>query len=204
MADRLAALVTRASQLEVPTLPVSDAFDGLVALRPGTTLQVGGVGGSSLALALVAKATEHSWTALLGLPHIGLRTAAELGLDLDHVVVVPEQTVDVFAAVIDAFDVVIASPPPQRKAPRINARVRERDACLIVIGRMPESDLTVVSSEPRWHGIGAGHGHLTARTVDVTVTGRRSAAQPKHRTIWLPDEDGEIRLAREANVRAIR
>jgi hypothetical protein len=192
MTDQLAALVRPASRLETVHLPTHEAFDGLVGLRPGTTLQVGG---TSVALALAAKATEHSWAALVGLPHVNLRAAAELGVDLNHLVVIPQQTVDVFAAVIDAFDIVIASPPPQRKARQIAARVRERDACLIVLGPTPESDLTVIGSNPRWHGIGDGHGHLQARTIDVTVTGRRNAARPRHRTIWLPDEDGRIRRA---------
>jgi hypothetical protein len=196
MTDRLAAAITTASHLAPPTLPVVDALQPLLpdgGLRPGWTTQVGGVGATSLALAFAAKASGSSWTALVGLPQIGLHAASELGVDLDHLVVVPENTVEVFAAVIDAFDVVVSCPPPQRKAPRIAARVRERDAVLLTIGRIPDADLTIVGSAPRWYGIEDGHGHLAARTIDVSVTGRRAAARPRHATLWLPDEDGEIR-----------
>jgi len=211
--DRLAALlaespaISRASHLQPPTLPVLEAFTTLLpdgGLRPGSSVQIGGVGATSIALALCAKATQDSWTAIVGLPSIGLRAANELGVDLDHIVVVGEQTVDVFAAVIDAFDVVLACPPPQRKAPRINARVRERDAVLIVLGTLAENDLTIVGSAPQWHGIGNGHGHLAARTLHVTATGRRAAARPREVTIWLPDENGEIRVAQQATVRRLR
>jgi len=208
MTDRLAAAITTASQLAPPTLPVLEALQPLLpdhGLRPGSTTQIGGVGATSIALALCAKASETSWTALVGLPSIGLRAASELGVDLDHVVVVPDATVDVFAAVIDAFDVVIACPPPQRKAPRIGARVRERDAVLLVCGQMSDADLTIVGRAQRWYGIGDGHGHLTARRVDVETSGRRAAARPRHTTLWLPDTDGEIRLRRsEAELRAVR
>jgi hypothetical protein len=197
MTDRLAAAITTASRLAPVTLPVLEPLEPILpegGLRPGSSTQIGGVGGASLALALAAKASETSWTALVGLPYIGLRAASELGIDLDHVVVVPENTVDVFAAVIDAFDIVIACPPPpQRKTPRIAARVRERDAVLLVLGRMPDADLTIVGRAQRWYGIGDGHGHLTARTIDVETPGRRAAARPRHTTLWLPDTDGEIR-----------
>src|SRR5438270_12218898 len=131
MTDRVAALlaestgIARASRLQPPTLPVLDALVPLLpdgGLKPGSTTQIGGAGATSIAIALCAKASEKAWTAIVGLPQIGLRAASELGLDLEHVVVA-DHTVDVFAAVIDAFDVVLACPPPQRKAPRISARV---------------------------------------------------------------------------------
>jgi hypothetical protein len=200
MTDRLAAAITTASHLAPPTLPVLDALAPLLpggGLRPGWTTQIGGMGATSLALAFAAKASETSWTALVGLPHIGLRAASELGVDLEHLVVVHESTVDVFAAVIDAFDVVVSCPPPRRTAPRIAARVRERDAVLLTIGRhpydRPDADLTIVGSAPRWYGIEGGHGHLAARTIDVSVSGRRAAGRPRHATLWLPDAEGEIR-----------
>ncbi len=196
MTDRLAAAITTASQLAPRVLPVAGALQPLLpdgGLRPGWTTQVGGAGATSLAFAFAAEASKTSWTAIVGLPHVALRAASELGVDLDHVVVVPETTVDVFAAVIDAFDVVISCPPPLRKASRINARVRERDAVLLTLGATPDADLTVVGSSPRWYGIDDGHGHLAARTLDITTSGRRAAARPRHATIWLPDADGEIR-----------
>ena len=75
--------------------------------------------------------------------------------------------------------------------------MRERDAVLVVVGAWPESDLRIETTTPTWHGIGTGHGHLTARTIDVTIRGGRAAARPRHATLWLPDDEGEISVARD-------
>ena len=118
-ADRLSVLLAeapgleRASRLAPPRLPVLPAFEEILpdaALRPGTTLSITGSASTSLALALLARASRESWTAAVGLPSLGLRAATELGVDLDHLVVVAEpgkRSTDVLAAVVDAFDVVL-------------------------------------------------------------------------------------------------
>src|SRR5690349_11416134 len=101
----------RASDLAPTHLPVFDAFTTLLpGLAPGTTLGVTGTGATSLALALVARASKDSFTAVAGLPALSLVAASELGIAIDRVVVVPEATIDVLAAVVDAFDLVVARP----------------------------------------------------------------------------------------------
>ncbi len=215
MTDRLAALLAeapgfleRASHLDHPRLPVPEAFEDLLpdrGLRPGTITAIGGAAATSLALALIAEASADAWTAFVGMPHIALRAASELGIDLDRLVVVAEpnqkKAVDVLAAVIDAFDIVVTQPMlPGREARRIAGRVRERDAVVVTLGDLPEVDVRMRGANQRWHGIANGYGHLAARTVDVTVLGRRSAAQPKHATIWLPDHDGDVSVAQPSNV----
>ncbi|HYZ91957.1 MAG TPA: hypothetical protein VFA34_06130 [Actinomycetota bacterium] len=210
--DRVGALLAeapgleRASELAPDRLPVFEAFEQILpfqGLRPGTTVGVSGVGATSLALALIARASEESWTAAVGLPALGLRAGAELGIDLDRLVVVPdpqEQWTAVLASLVDAFDVVLAHPPEQTSRPhRLNARVREQGAVLVGIGRM-DSDLTLHATNATWHGIGRGHGHLRTRTLDVTVAGRGAAAQPRHATLWLPDPDGNVSLAQHTSV----
>jgi hypothetical protein len=209
MADRLSALLAeapgleRASRLAPPRLPVLPAFEEILpdaGLRPGTMLSITGAGATSLAIALLARPSQGSWTAAVGFPRLGLRAAAELGVDLDHLVVVADpgkQWSDVLSAVVDAFDVVLTYPPPTRSAQRLGARVRERDAVLVVVGGWPESDVRIESASPRWHGIGRGHGHLAARSIDVTVTGRRAASRRKHATLWLPDHDGDVGVMRD-------
>ncbi len=75
-------------------------------------------------LSLVAKASKDSWTASVGLPALGLRAADELGIDLDRFVVVDDpgkQWIDVLAALVDAFDVVLAHPPATRHARKVGA-----------------------------------------------------------------------------------
>ena len=215
MTDRLAALIAeapglaRASHLNAARIPVSPAFADVLperGLRPGSTLSVGGVGATSIALGLVAEASKTSWTACVGMPELGLAAGEELGVDLDHLVVVPDpkdQWTDILAALVDAFDIVLAHPPQARVATRarkLSGRIRERDAVLVAIGAWPDSDIRLQGTSSRWHGIGAGYGHLAARTIDVVVTGRRAAAQPKTTTLWLPDVTGEIRVSNDASV----
>jgi hypothetical protein len=217
MTEQLAALIAqgpgleRASRLVTARIPVLPVFEELLperGLRPGSMVCIGGIGATSLALSLISRASTESWTACVGMPELGLRAGAELGLDLDRLVVVPDpgkQWTDVLAALIDAFDVVLArapgglAHPPRasnaRNTRKIAGRVRERDAVLVVVGAWPESDVRIEGTVTRWHGIGAGHGHLAARTVEVEVSGRRAAARGKSATLWLPDVDGEIRVA---------
>jgi hypothetical protein len=216
MTDRLAALIAEAPGLErashlngvrIPVLPALQPMLPERGLRPGTMVSITGIGATSLAFALVAQPSKDSWTACVGMPELGLRAGAELGLDLDRLVVVTdpkEQWTDVLAALVDAFDVVLAHPPPTRSARKLAGRVRERDAVLVAVGDWPESDIRIEGTSCVWHGIGRGHGHLAARTLTVTVTGRRAAARPKTTTLWLPDADGEIRAAADATVTPLR
>jgi hypothetical protein len=198
----------RASHIDPPKIPVLEAFETVIpGLRPGTTLSITGSGATSLALALVARASQDKWIASVDMPALGLVAASEFGLALDHLVVVPEpqkQWIDTMAAVVDAFDVVLAHSPPHREARKLTARVRERDAVFVVVGATNESDLQIAGTNPTWHGIGDGHGYLAARTIDLTVTGRGGAARARRATLWLPDPDGTVSLAQETVVRKIR
>jgi hypothetical protein len=212
MTDTLAALIAeapglaRASHLGAARVPVLPAFADVLperGLRPGSMVSVGGVGATSLALGLVAEASKTSWTVCVGLPELGLAAGEELGVDLDRVVVVPDpkdQWADVLAALVDAFDVVLCRPPAVRIARKLSGRVRERDAVVVAIGQWPDSDIRLEGGASSWSGIGDGHGHLAARTLDVVVTGRRAAARPTRATLWLPDVEGEIRVVNDATV----
>jgi hypothetical protein len=223
MADRIGALLAeapgleRASELAPVTLPVLPPFEHILpfgGLRPGTTVGITGVGATSLALALVARLTEHSWTAAVGMPVLGLHAAQEFGVALDRLVVVPDpgkQWEAVLASLVDAFDVVLIV--GQNGAPRtprrghhmkLAARARERDALLVIVGRWPECDMTLQGTSATWHGIGHGHGHLRTRTIDLTVTGRGGAARPRLATLWLPDTDGNVSLAQHTTVLAMK
>ncbi len=212
MTDRLATLIAeapglaRASHLNTARIPVLPAFAEVLpegGLRPGSMVSTTGVGATSLALGLIAEASKTSWTACVGLPWIGLAAGEELGVDLDHLVVVPDpknQWTDVLAALVDAFDLVLCQPPATRIARKLCGRVRERDAVLVAVGDWPDSDVSLHGTASTWHGIGAGHGHLAARTIDVAVTGRRAASRPRHMTLWLPDVESEIRVVGDATV----
>lgn len=218
MADRVSALLAeapgleRASRLSPVTVEVPEPFRELLplgGLRPGSTVGIAGVGATSLAYALLAPASRTSWVACVGASGAGLTAAAELGVDLDRLILVPDpgdQWTAVLSAAVDAFDVVLVHPPSGRaraqlgRPHRLNARVREQDAVLVSVGGWPEADVALRGGPATWHGIGQGHGYLRARTLEVVATGRGASARPRHTTLWLPDADGAVRTASEEPV----
>jgi hypothetical protein len=211
-------------------LPVSDALVPLLpdgGLRRGSTVAVGSVGSTdaddraqqvggatALALALaVAASAEGSWTALVGLPQVGLVAAAEAGIALERLAVItappPEQWATVVAALVGAFDLVLVPVPPTTRAGevrRLVARARERGSVLVQLspstpagGRAPsagdpsiEADVRLTVTASRWQGLSDGAGHLRARRLTVETSGRRRAARPRRTDLWLPGLSGAI------------
>jgi hypothetical protein len=183
-------------------LPVVPAFQSLLpgaGLRRGTTVAVGR--SAALALALVAGASAAgSWVAAVGLPHLGIVAAAETGVVLERLALVPAPGVrawpTVVAALLDAVDVVLMRPParpPAAQARRLAARARERGAVLVPLGPWSEpADLRLAVTSSAWHGLGQGHGNLQARQVEVLVAGRGAAARERRVLLWLPSFDGSI------------
>lgn len=191
-------------------LPVPDALAGLLphgGLQRGSLVVTAGTAATSLALALSGPVSRSgAWVAVVGLDRVGLLAAAELGVDLERVLLVadpgPERWAATVAALTDAVDLVLARPPVpvavgiQR---RLAARCRERGSVLLQVGGAPglwatAPDLVVSAGAPEWQGVGVGHGHLRARRLQVSVTGRRGADRPRTGTLWLPGPAGEITL----------
>ena len=124
-------------------LPVVPALQSLLpgrGLRRGATVTVSR--SAALALALVAGASAAgSWVAAVGLPDLGIVAAAESGIALERLALVPapgaRAWTTVVAALLDAVDVVLVRPPPRLPAPqarRLAARARERGAVLVPLG----------------------------------------------------------------------
>src|SRR5215216_2758058 len=189
-------------------LPVVPALRPLLpgrGLRRGTTVTVSR--SAALALALVAGASAAgSWVAAVGLPDLGVVAAAETGVVLERLALVPAPGArawpTVVAALLDAVDVaLVRSPPglPSAQIRRLIARARERGAVLVPLGPWPEpADLRLAVTASAWHGLGQGHGSLHSRVAEVVATGRGAATRERRTLLWLPSPDGTIASAREA------
>jgi hypothetical protein len=187
-------------------LPVLPELGGLLpgrGLRRGSTIAVAtghrdphqsAVGGSTtLLLALLSAASRSgSWCAVVGMPTLGALAAAESGIVLDRLALVPHPGPEwptVVAALIDGIDVVVtAIPGPVTPSitTRLVARARQRGAVLMPYGRWDGADVTLRVTRSGWEGLGAGRGRLRRRQVTVTARGRGAAARPKEITMWLP------------------
>ncbi|MGV8911020.1 MAG: hypothetical protein ACOH14_00255 [Rhodoglobus sp.] len=204
-AATVAELQSRISQMQSRTLntkliPTNPAIGQLL---PGGGLQQGSVysidKSMMLLMALLAPpSAAGSWCVVIGVPEFGVEAAARFGVDLERLVLIPhpgDQWLAVTAAVADVVDVVVARPPTRASdsaVARLSSRLRQRKSTLLMMGSWPQSEAMVSLGESRWHGIGAGHGHLAAREATVTVTSK-SSARPRSARLWLPDSSETIR-----------
>jgi hypothetical protein len=197
-ASRVAAQAERA-RATGKVLPVVPALAGLLpaaGLRRGSTVAVHG--GMSLLLALLAEATAAgSWAAVVGMPSLGLAAAAEYGVDLGRVALVPRPGVElpaVVAALLDGVDLVAvqAETVQAAVARRLSARARHRGAVLLSSGAWPGADVELSCRFSAWSGPSDGYGHLRERRVQVRVHGRGAAARPVSAEFHLPGPTGEI------------
>jgi len=183
-------------------LPVLPELSGLLpsrGLRRGSTVAVAtgraapASGGTSLLLALLAAASRSgSWCAVVGVPALGVLAAAESGIVLDRLALVPNPGPDwptVVAALIDGVDVVVTAVPGPVSASitgRLVARARQRGSVLMPFGRWAGADVTLQVMHGRWEGLGAGRGRLRRRRVTITARGRGAATRPREITMWMP------------------
>ncbi len=190
------------------TLPVHESLvDLLPVLQRGSTVACNGRAGVSLALALAAAPSrEGAWVGVAGLPELGLRAAADMGVELQRLVMVNGDSpwVDVLAAMIDGFDVILVGERVGQRAGqragrltsgavrRLQARVQSRGVVLLTVG-VPAfgADLQLTADDDQWVGLGDGHGVATGRRVLVKLSGRRMP-RPRRATMWLPDARGGI------------
>lgn len=144
-------------------------------------------GATSLLLTFMAAqstAQPGAWIAAVGLPDLGLLAAAELGVDLSRLGLVPDPGPDllqVISILADGVDVIATvsplglpgglPPAPQRV---VTGRLRDGGAVLLVAGRWPGADLAFTVRDVRWSGIGEGFGRLRDREIDVEIGGRRA------------------------------
>ena len=191
------------------TLPVLPRLTALLpsGLRRGSTVVVTSAshrpqGAISLALALTAEASATgSWGGAIAFPDLGLLAAAELGIDMARLALIPDvppaHWVHVVAAMVDSVDILLARPPAHLKpgdARRLTTRARERGAVLIPVlsgggrgGPWAEgADVRLEVSAARWEGPGTGEGRLHGREITVIAGGRGAAARERVARLSLP------------------
>lgn len=170
-------------------------------LARGSVVSVLGQGATSLLYTLLA-GPAGCWSALVGMPGLGLSAAAELGVDLNRVALVPDPGADalqVVSILIDGVDLVaVALPPTVRPAAArqrvIGGRLRQRGSVLLVLGSWPGADLVLTARVIGWHGLGQGHGRLRGRELAVRVGGRRAAGPGTRVDLMLRADHGGMRI----------
>ena len=192
----------RRATARCPCCPCWSRCSRTGGLRRGSAVAVHG--SASLLLALLAGPSRRgAWCAVVGLPGLGLVAAAEAGVELERLALVPDPGRDwaaVAAALLDAMEVVVVAPRgrvPDGDVRRLAARARQRGAVLVPYGSVawPGAELRLSVGGGVWEGLGDGSGRLRSRRVVVRSEGRGSAARLRELSMWLPAPDGEIRPA---------
>ena len=162
-------------------------------LRRGSITVVSG--STSLLLSLVAEASQAgSWAALVGAPSINLLAAAQAGVDLSRLVLVPGPGIEsatTVAALLDGMDVVVVGPEVvlvDSDRRRLAARARERASVVLTMRPWQGAGMTLTAERSQWSGLGLGHGRLHSRLLTVTRSGRSGAGVPLRRDLWLPQQ----------------
>jgi hypothetical protein len=180
-----------------PPFPVVEPVAPLLpgGLRPGSVVVV--QGSMALLLAMLAAATaQGAWAAVIGAEDLGVLAAAEAGVVVQRLALIPRPGPDpasVAAALLDGVALVaLASTdrisPGARRS--LAARARQRGSVLLPLGRWPGADIELDCRAKAWHGAEAGHGRLRSREVVVRAVGRGAAARPCTARLLLPGPGG--------------
>ncbi|MGH9106058.1 MAG: hypothetical protein ACRDZX_09505 [Acidimicrobiales bacterium] len=176
------------------TLPLVASLVGLFpegGLRRGSTVVLARgahPGVTSLALNLLGgPVAGGSWCAVVGAPDLGLVAAAQLGIGLERLALVPRPGAEwavVTAALLEGFDVVLLfapSPVNQAGASKLEARARERGSVLAVVAESwpGRADMRLEVVTCRRLGLGDGFGYLAGCEIEVVARGRGAASRPR-------------------------
>jgi hypothetical protein len=190
-----------APEVDGRVLPVAAPLARLLSaggLRRGTTVAVpSGPAATSLLWAVLAEASAGgAWVGIVGRPDLGLVAAAEAGMRLDRLALVPRpgaELLTVTSALLDGLDVVVmagSQPVPAGERQRLAARARQRGAVLVPLGPWPGADVRLTCADARWSGVGAGRhggsGRLDERQVAVRVLGRGLAPAGRVERLLMP------------------
>ena len=196
--EQLVSIFAKCARLAGYGLVLSPMFEDLGVFNRG-------IGATSFALALLAQATaDKLWCAVVGPPDLGIVASTELGVDLDHLVVVTTPRVrvaTVLGALVDGCDVLLLRLPvalTRAEMLRLSARVRQRRVLLFLL-RDAQShaawaeapDITTVVRHGEFFGIADGSGRIAARRILLETFHRRGGVVAPV-ALWLPAFDGEV------------
>lgn len=195
---------TLGERLDVPGgRPPFPVLEPLAPLLPGGGLRRGSViavpGSVALLLALLAAATaQGTWAAVIGVDDLGVLAAAEAGVVVRRLALIPRPGPDpapVTAALLDGVGLVALAgsdriPAGARRS--LAARARQRGSVLLPLGRWPGADVELDCRAEAWHGTEDGYGRLRSREVVVRAVGRGAAARPRTAHLLLPGPGGPV------------
>lgn len=182
-----------------PLFPVVEPLAPVLpgGLRPGSVVAV--QGSMALLLALLAAATaQGAWAAVIGVVDLGVLAAAEAGVVVQRLALIPQPGPDpapAAAALLDGVALVALAgtdriSPGARRS--LAARARQRGSVLLPLGRWPGADVELDCRAGAWCGAEAGHGRLRSREVVVRAVGRGTAARPRAVRLLLPGPGGPV------------
>ncbi|HEX4102030.1 MAG TPA: hypothetical protein VHY21_16065 [Pseudonocardiaceae bacterium] len=182
-----------------PPFPVVEPLARLLpgGLRPGSVVAVHG--SMALLLALLAAATARgAWAAVIGAGDLGVLAAAEAGVVVQRLALIPRPGPDpapVAAALLDGVALVALAgtdriSPGARRS--LAARAWQRGSVLLLLGRWPGADVELDCRVEAWYGTEAGYGRLRSREVVVRAVGRGAAARPRTARLLLPGSGGPV------------
>jgi hypothetical protein len=176
------------------TVAVPDPLAGLFpwgGMRPGSVVSV--QGSASLLFALLSTASAAgAWSAVVGRADLGLLAAAEIGVEVRRLALVPQPGIELAAVtsvLLDGIELV-ALAGVERLTPaevrQLASRARQRGAVLLPLGEWPGADVRLCCERVEWSGLGAGYGRLRSMRMTVRATGRGASARPRTAVVDLP------------------
>ena len=174
----------------------------------GSVVALAGSGGTTSLLFTLLAAPANAWSALVGMPDVGLLAAAELGVELDRLALIPDPGPDllqVLSILADGVDIIAVAParsggavgsvglgatPARMRV--LTGRLRQSGAVLLVTGRMPGADLVLDCRVEGWTGMGRGHGRLRNRELVVEVSGRGAAGRSRSAVMYLQSDRSKV------------
>jgi len=186
--------------VEHPVFPSTAGVDRLFpdgGLRRGVVYEISE--GRSLLWSLLAGPSQAGhWIAIIGMAHLGLQAAADAGVNLERLVLVPQpgnSGFSVTSTLADSLPLVVLNPsgplPPQAQRDRFQARLRERGTTLLIRATWPGSEGRLAITQRSWDGLGHGFGLLSQQHITLSHQHRRETT-PRHVDLCISSRGIEV------------